>query len=74
MTANYLRCSYNVLQSFRVDSALKFQGQLVYYTGSRISSVCATYTVQHFDFTTFPLLFIVKGIINKKNHSLHLIS
>ena len=31
-----------------------------------ISSVCPTYTVQHFDFTTFPLLFIVMGIINKR--------
>ena len=31
-----------------------------------LTSVCPTYTVQHFDFTTFPLLFIIMGIINKR--------
>ena len=29
-------------------------------------SVCPTYTIQHIDFTTFPLLFIIMGIIDKR--------
>ena len=33
-----------------------------------ISSVCPSYTIiiQYFDFTAFPLLFIIMGIINKR--------
>ena len=31
-----------------------------------ISSVCPFYTIQYFDFTTFLLLFIIIGIINKR--------
>ena len=42
----------------------------ILYRLKDLSSVCPTYTVQHFDFITFPLLFIVMGIINKrKSHT-----
>ena len=31
-----------------------------------IYSICPTYTIQHIDFTTFPLLFIIMVIIDKR--------
>ena len=39
---------------------------ILYRLKNVIFSVCPTYTLQHFDFTTFPLLFIIMGIINTR--------